>query len=79
MPKYQAKAIQSLCNEHKTIRYLLDLLAQQIALFERTERPDYELIKEIVDYFLTYPELCHHHLKCAPENSTCLRVSSSQV
>ena len=60
MPEYQSNAIRALRNEHKTMEHLLDLLERQIALFEQTERPDYDLIKEVVDYFLTYPDLCHH-------------------
>ncbi len=60
MPKYQANAIQTLRNEHKTMGYLLDLLERQIALIEKTAPPDYDLIREVVDYFLTYPDLCHH-------------------
>jgi len=60
MANYQAQAIQTLRNEHKTMAFLLDLLEQQVNLFKRTERPDYDLIKEVLDYFLTYPDLCHH-------------------
>ncbi len=46
--------------EHKTMGRLLGVLEEQIDLFAEGRRPDYELIKEIVDYFLTVPNLCHH-------------------
>ncbi len=45
MPKYQANAIQTLRNEHKTMGYLLDVLERQIALIEKTAPPDEELIR----------------------------------
>lgn len=60
MPKYQTNTIQTLRNEHSTMEYLLDKLEQQIALFEKTEQPDYDFIIEVLDYFLIYPDLCHH-------------------
>ena len=39
---------------------LLGILEHQIDLFEKAEGADYELLKEIVDYFLTIPDLYHH-------------------
>lgn len=60
MPEYQSNAIRTLRNEHRTMEHLLDLLERQISLFKQTERADYDLIKEVVNYFLTYPDLCHH-------------------
>lgn len=56
----QIEAIQTLRAEHKTTARMLDLLERQINLFEQTEQPDYDLLKEIIDYFLTYPDLYHH-------------------
>lgn len=53
-------AMDALRAEHKTMSHLLSLLEQQVELFEQAEQPDYDLIKEIIDYFLTYPDLCHH-------------------
>ena len=54
------QAISAIRKEHQNMTRLLDLLDQQIDLIENAVRPDYELIKEIVDYFLTYPDLYHH-------------------
>ena len=54
------KSLDFIRSEHQTMTKLLNLLESQIDLFERAERPDYELIKEIIDYFLTFPDLYHH-------------------
>ncbi|WP_282606410.1 hemerythrin domain-containing protein [Pelagibius sp. Alg239-R121] len=54
------EAIQTLRSEHKTTARMLDLLERQITLFEETQQPDYDLLKEVIDYFLTYPDLYHH-------------------
>ncbi len=53
-------AIDAIRKEHRTMSRLLDLLETQIDLFEKTEQPDYDLMKEIIDYFLTFPDLYHH-------------------
>ncbi len=53
-------AIDAIRKEHVTMARILGLLEDQIDLFERAERPDYELIKEIVEYFRTFPDLYHH-------------------
>ena len=52
--------METLQIEHKRIRRLLDLLEEQTVVIEEAGEPDYELIKEILDYFLIYPDLCHH-------------------
>lgn len=54
------EVIQSILREHRTIREVLDVLEAQIDLFERAEQTDYELIREIVDYLRTFPDLYHH-------------------
>jgi hemerythrin-like domain-containing protein len=53
-------AMEALEVEHKTMTRLLDILEEQADLLEQAGQPDYELVKEIIDYFLTYPDLCHH-------------------
>lgn len=52
--------IDSIRGEHRTMGRLLDLLETQIDLFEETSQPDYDLIREIIDYFVTFPDLYHH-------------------
>ncbi len=55
-----AAAVDAIRSEHRTMAILLDLLEQQVDAFEQTARPDYDLMKEIIDYFLTFPDLYHH-------------------
>lgn len=54
------QAIQTLRSEHRTTARMLDLLDRQVNLFEQAQRPDYDLLKDVIDYFLTYPDLYHH-------------------
>lgn len=53
-------AIMMIRREHQNMTRLLDLLDRQIDLFENAIPPDYDLVKEIVEYFLTFPDLYHH-------------------
>lgn len=46
--------------EHQVMGRLLDLLGEQVDRFEEAASTDYELMKEIIDYFLTIPDLYHH-------------------
>ena len=39
---------------------LLDVLERQLTVFKEGGRPDFAMIKGIIDYFLVYPELQHH-------------------
>ena len=55
-----SETITMLRAEHRVMTRLLDLLAGQVDRFELAESTDYELMKEIVDYFLTVPDLYHH-------------------
>ncbi len=53
-------AIDTLRSEHVIMDRLLDLLDREVTNFERASQTDYDLIKEIIDFFLTYPDLSHH-------------------
>lgn len=55
-----SETIAVLRAEHKVMARLLDLLGEQVDHFEAAEQTDYELMKEIIDYFLTIPDLYHH-------------------
>lgn len=55
-----SQTIAILHAEHAVMGRLLDLLGEQVDRFEKAESTDYELMKEIVDYFLTIPDLYHH-------------------
>lgn len=52
--------MQKLSDEHRNIARLLEILEHQLAIFERGERPDYDIVTAIADYFTGFPERCHH-------------------
>jgi hemerythrin-like domain-containing protein len=54
------KIIDILLEEHRNIEKLLLVLEHELELFDRGERPDYEILQTIIQYFHDYPESCHH-------------------
>ena len=52
--------IEVLREEHRNIEKLLGVLEQELGVFDRRERPDYETLQAIIDYFEEYPARCHH-------------------
>jgi hemerythrin-like domain-containing protein len=54
------KIIEVLLEEHRNIKKLLHVLEQELAAFDRSDSPDYEILQAIIDYFLDYPESYHH-------------------
>jgi hemerythrin-like domain-containing protein len=56
--------IDSLRQEHRNIEKLLQVLEQELKVFARGERPDYEVIQAVIAYFQVYPDVYHH----PPEN-----------
>jgi len=54
------KALSVLRQEHTNMAMLLDVLDRQLAVAKAGEQSGYEIVKGILDYFLTYPELYHH-------------------
>jgi len=46
--------------EHEQIGQVLDVLDRQLDLIENNEQADYKLIELAIDYFLTFPDICHH-------------------
>ena len=52
--------LDSILREHRTITEVLNVLEAQVDLFEQADQPDYDLIREIIDYFRTFPDLYHH-------------------
>ena len=52
--------IESLREDHRNIEELLLVLEQELSVFDREERPDFEIIKAIISYFQDYPDCCHH-------------------
>ena len=52
--------VDSLRQDHINSTILLDALEQQLVIFGRAEVPDYEMMQGVMEYFLDYPDLCHH-------------------
>ena len=52
--------IERLSREHRNIEKLLAVLEREIEIFDRGDRPDYEVIRGIIYYFDLYPELYYH-------------------
>jgi hemerythrin-like domain-containing protein len=52
--------IDLLRQEHRNIEKLLLVLEQELSIFDRGERPDYEVIWAVIAYFQVYPD-AHHH------------------
>ncbi len=54
------RIIETLREEHRNIEELLLVLEQELNVFDRNERPDYEIIQAVISYFQDYPDCCHH-------------------
>jgi hemerythrin-like domain-containing protein len=54
------KIIGILLEEHQNIEKLLLVLEHELEIFDRSGRPDYEILQTIILYFQDYPENCHH-------------------
>lgn len=54
------EVLRQLRKEHGDFAKLLTVLDRQLAIFAEGERPDYELVRKIIDYFLDYPDAIHH-------------------
>src|SRR5208337_2389355 len=52
--------IERLSREHRNIEKLLAILERELEIFDRGDRPDYEVIRAIISYFRVYPQIYHH-------------------
>jgi hemerythrin-like domain-containing protein len=52
--------IERLSQEHRNIEKLLAILERELEVFDRADRPDYEVIRAVISYFEVYPEVYHH-------------------
>src|SRR6202162_5488122 len=52
--------IERLSQEHRNIEKLLAILERELVVFDRGDRPDYEVIRAVISYFEVYPEVYHH-------------------
>ena len=55
-----AEGVRMLGKEHTDMAILLDLLERQIAEFKRGGAADFGIVRGILDYYLSYPDLYHH-------------------
>lgn len=55
-----SRIIEILHEEHRNIAKLLSVIERELSVFDRRERPDYEIFQAVIQYFKEYPELCHH-------------------
>lgn len=52
--------VNVLCDEHRYIKSLLDALEQQSLKLKPGKVPDYQLLRDSVDYLTHYPDQYHH-------------------
>ncbi|HEX9771458.1 MAG TPA: hemerythrin domain-containing protein [Kiloniellales bacterium] len=52
--------IEQIRDEHSNMTTLLNALERQVAVFDEGGKPDYEIVTGVIDYFLDYPDRCHH-------------------
>jgi hemerythrin-like domain-containing protein len=52
--------IEILRQEHRNIEKLLRVMEQELSVFDRGERPDYEVLGAVIEFFRQYPDSCHH-------------------
>ncbi len=55
-----AATIDLLRQDHRNLVKLLAILEGQVVRFEDGGQADFDLVRSILDYFLGYPDLCHH-------------------
>ena len=52
--------IEILRHEHRNIEKLLRVMEQELTVFDEGERPDYEVLGAVIEFFKKYPDSCHH-------------------
>jgi hemerythrin-like domain-containing protein len=55
-----AEVLRLLREEHAQLAKLLRALERQVAVLDTGEAPNYDVIRSVLDYCLSYPDLCHH-------------------
>ncbi len=55
-----SKTMDLLHDEHVGVALLMKILDQQMEAFAEGESPDYELMYEVMDYMVNYPDRYHH-------------------
>ncbi len=54
------EVLRQLREEHRNIARILNALEHQLAIFDRGEQPDYDVLAAVAEYFAGFPERCHH-------------------
>jgi hemerythrin-like domain-containing protein len=52
--------VERLSQEHRNIEKLLAILERELEVFDRGDRPDYEVVRAVISYFEVYPKVYHH-------------------
>src|SRR6516165_10875906 len=52
--------IEILRQEHRDVEKLLRVMEQELSVFDRGERPDYDVVGAVIEFFEKYPDTCHH-------------------
>jgi len=52
--------LDELRGDHRNMARLLGPLGRELNTFQEGGRPDYDLVENILEYCLHYPDLCHH-------------------
>lgn len=52
--------VRVLRREHANMLVLLGTLEAQLAGLERGDAPDYDVIRAVINYFLSFPDIYHH-------------------
>jgi hemerythrin-like domain-containing protein len=52
--------IEHLSQEHRNMEKLLAIFERELEVFDRADRPDYEVIHAVISYFEVFPEVYHH-------------------
>lgn len=53
-------AMELLYQDHRNLERLLAAMERQVVHLEEAEESDLDIVKAVLDYCLTYPDLCHH-------------------
>jgi hemerythrin-like domain-containing protein len=54
-----AEILKAIRREHATMESLLGILEQELGIFRTGERPDFEILSGVMEYFRGFPVCCH--------------------
>jgi hemerythrin-like domain-containing protein len=54
-----SEILKTIRREHATMESLLGILEQELAIFRSGERPDFEVLNGVLEYFRDFPACCH--------------------